>query len=195
VSKRTRWDERLSVTTTKKTLVGHGGVVLLRRCADRVGLTTALASAFPQGKTSTWWDRGLVLVCTAVVIAVGGTCMSDVELLLGHQGPVFGSPPSDSTVRRGLDMDERVRAKIAKVRARVRAHVWALLAKRPEGFPWVSAAGKVLSGWVVIDADATLITAHSAKQGAASTWKNSLNFEMINGGRSVPSWWGHGVAA
>lgn len=179
MSKRTRWDERLSVTTTKKTLVGHAGAVLLRRCADQVGLTTALAAAFPAGRTPTWWDRGLVLVSVAVGIALGGTCMSDVEALLAHQMPVFGAPPSDSTVRRGLDLDQDVLARIAKVRAKVRAHVWDLLTQRPGGFPWVTVAGKVLTGWIVIDADATLITAHSPKQGAASTWKKGFGFHPL----------------
>ena len=42
VSKRSEWHERLSVATTDKTLVGHAGAVLLRRCADRTGLTAAL---------------------------------------------------------------------------------------------------------------------------------------------------------
>jgi hypothetical protein len=179
VSKRTCWDERLSVATTKKTLVGHGGAVLLRRCADRTGLTTALATVFAPGNTPAWWDRGLVLVSTAVVIALGGTCMSDVELLLAHHATLFGSPPSDSTVRRGLDLDQEILGKIAKVRAKVRAHVWDLLAKRPGGFPWVSVAGKVLTGWVVIDADATLITAHSAKEGAAPTFKKGFGFHPL----------------
>ena len=37
-------------------------------------------------------------------------------------------------------------------------------------------AGKLLSGWVVIDMDATLITAHSDKHGAAATFKRGFGF-------------------
>jgi hypothetical protein len=49
--------------------------------------------------------------------------------------------------------------------------VWHLLALRPGGSPWLCVAGKLLTGWTVIDIDATLITAHSAKAGAAATFK------------------------
>lgn len=167
------------MATTKKTLVGHAGAVLLRRCADRVGLTAALATAFPAGKTPSWWDRGLVLVSTGVGIALGGGCMSDIEALLAHHRSLFGAPPSDSTVRRGLDIDQGVLARIAKIRARVRAHVWDLLAARPGGFPWITVAGKVLTGWIVIDADATLITAHSVKEGAGPTFKKGFGFHPL----------------
>jgi hypothetical protein len=75
-------------------------------------------------------------------------------------------------VRRTLELaDPRTLDKIARVRGRVRAHVWELIAAAPAGFPWLSLAGKLLAGWLVIDLDATLITAHSEKQGAAPTFK------------------------
>jgi hypothetical protein len=40
-------------------------------------------------------------------------------------------------------------------------------------------AGKVLTGWLVIDMDATLITAHSDKQGAAATLKRGFGFHPL----------------
>jgi hypothetical protein len=63
----------------------------------------------------------------------------------------------------------------------VRRHVWGLLALRPGGFPWLMVAGKLLTGWVVIDLDATLITAHSAKAGAAVTFKKGFGFHPLAG--------------
>ena len=59
--------------------------------------------------------------------------------------------------------------RIARARAKARAHAWKLIGETPAGFPWLTVAGKTLAGWVVIDMDATLITAHSEKQGAAPT--------------------------
>jgi hypothetical protein len=50
VSKRSGWDHNLTVTADGKGLVGHAGVVLLRKCADRVGLTAALSSVLPAGQ-------------------------------------------------------------------------------------------------------------------------------------------------
>jgi hypothetical protein len=36
------------------------------------------------------------------------------------------------------------------------------------GFAWLTVAGKLLTGWVVIDLDATLITAHRPGLGTGS---------------------------
>jgi hypothetical protein len=179
VSKSIGWDERLSLAVGGGNLVGHAGAVLLRRCADRSGLTGALSKALPRGKGPGWWDRGTVLVCLAVSIVLGATCLSDINLL-AHQVGVFGDPPSDSTVRRMLDsLDEAALRGIAKARRKVRTRVWDLLAGRPGGFAWLTVAGKLLTGWVVIDLDATLITAHSDKQGAAATFKRGFGFHPL----------------
>ena len=170
MSKRSGWDERLSVTTSGKGLVGHAGALLLRRCADRTGLTRALSMVVPKGNGPGWWDRGTVLVSLAGSIVLGARNMSDINLL-AHQAGVFGDPPSDSTIRRTLAaLDETTLKQVAKARGKVRRRVWDLLAQRPGGFPWLRVAGKLLSGWIVIDLDATLIDANSPKQGAAATF-------------------------
>ncbi|WP_406075322.1 transposase [Micromonospora sp. NBC_01638] len=179
MSKSSGWDQRLQVAAGGKGLVGHAGAVLLRRCADRAGLTGALNTILPRGRGPGWWDRGTVLICLATAIVLGATSMSDIGLL-AHQAPVFADPPSEATVRRALaGLDPVSLGRIAKARARVRARVWDLLARRPDGFPWLMVAGKVLTGWVVIDLDATLITAHSPKQGAAATFKRGFGFHPL----------------
>lgn len=53
MSERTGWDRRLSVAADGKSLVGHAGVVLLHRVADRVGLTAALGRLWPGGGSAT----------------------------------------------------------------------------------------------------------------------------------------------
>ncbi|MFJ3277951.1 hypothetical protein [Streptomyces halstedii] len=40
-------------------------------------------------------------------------------------------------------------------------HVWPRLRLRPGGCPWLTVAGRRLTGWIVIDLDATIITAVS----------------------------------
>ena len=45
--------------------------------------------------------------------------------------------------------------------------------------PWLAVAGKTLDGWVVIDMDATLVTASSDKEGAAPTWKKGYGFHPL----------------
>jgi hypothetical protein len=177
----TAWDRRLSVRGDGKGLIGHAGAVLLRKCADQTGLTGALGGVFTRLGGSAVWDRGVVLVQLAVAIALGATSMRQIALLT-HQEQLFGTPPSDSTVRRALESvgaSDRLQVWIARARARVRRQVWQLIAATETGFPWLSVAGKVLTGWVVIDLDATLITAHSDKEGASATFKKGWGFHPL----------------
>jgi len=175
----TRWDHGLKVTGEGEGLIGHAGAVLLRKLADRAGLTAALGSALARKGKFPLVDRGMALVSMAVAIALGATSMTDITLL-AHHGPVLGPEPSDTTVRRTLELaDPRTLDKIARARAAVRAHIWALIAARPAGFPWLTIAGKLLAGWLVIDLDATLITARSDKEGAAPTFKMGYGFHPL----------------
>ena len=174
-----RWDHGLRVTGEGDGLVGHAGAVLLRKLADQAGLTGALGPALARAGKFPLLDRGVSLVSMAVAIALGATSMSDIALL-AHQEPVFGAAPSDTTVRRTLELaDPRTLDRIARVRAKARAHVWSLIAATPAGFPWLEIAGKLLAGWLVIDMDATLITAHSDKEGAAPTFKKGYGFHPL----------------
>jgi Transposase DDE domain group 1 len=175
----TPWDRALKVTADGDGLVGHAGAVLLRKIADRSGLTGWLGPALARAGKSPAVDRGMALVSMAVAIALGAASMNDIAVL-AHQEPVFGPAPSDTTVRRTLELaDERSLGKVAKVRAKARAHVWGLVAATPAGFPWLEFAGKTLKGWLVIDMDATLVTAHSEKQGAAPTFKKGYGFHPL----------------
>src|SRR5512140_3513832 len=160
MAKDTRWDRNLSVAPDADGLIGHAGAVLLRKLADQCGLTPALGAALGRKGEFPLSDRGIALVSRAVAIALGATSMSDITVL-AHQEPVFGAAPSDTTVRRTLELaDARTLDKIARARAAVRGHVWQLIGARPAGFPWLVIAGKLLAGWLVIDLDATLITAY-----------------------------------
>ncbi|MFE7243756.1 IS1380 family transposase [Streptomyces sp. NPDC057580] len=176
----TGWGRGLSVAATGKGLTGHAGAVLLRRCADRAGLTTALERVLPHSRAANFLGRGAVLVQLVVALVLGAANLSEAEALLAHQANVFGPPASDSTLRRMLDtMDDTVLMKIARARRQVRRHVWSLLHLRPGGFPWLTVAGKRLTGWIVIDLDATIITSASKKQGARATFKKTYGFHPL----------------
>ncbi|MET8956504.1 hypothetical protein ABZX41_38425, partial [Streptomyces sp. NPDC004533] len=77
----TEWDHRLGVRADGKRLVGYAGVVLLRKVADRVGLTRALAAVLPRGTGPGWRDRGVVLVQLACAIVLGATNVLAAEQL------------------------------------------------------------------------------------------------------------------
>jgi hypothetical protein len=174
------WDHALKVTADGAGLVGHAGAVLLRKAADQAGLTGQLSAALREKGTSPLLDRGIVLVSLAAAIALGATSMSDIALL-AHLAAVLGDAPSGPTVRRALSLAGTARATdgIARARARARAHAWKLIEETPRGFPWLVIAGKTLTGWLVIDMDATLVTARSDKEGAAPTWKKGYGFHPL----------------
>jgi Transposase DDE domain group 1 len=121
-----------------------------------------------------------VLVSMAAAIALGATSMSDIAVL-AHLAPVLGAAPSGPTVRRALDLagTPAMLDRIARARAKARAHARTLIEGTPAGFPWLVIAGKALTGWLVIDMDATLVTAYSDKEGAAPPWEKGHGFHPL----------------
>jgi hypothetical protein len=165
--KDTSWDHALEVTADGNGLVGHGGGILLRKLADQCGLTAGLDAALTRKGTSPQFSRGVALTSTAIAIAMGAAAMADIEVL-GQLAPVLGAAPSDSTVRRTLNLaDDRTLTRIAQARARIRKHVWEQV-QAAGGFPWLEIAGKTLAGWLFLDMDGTLITAYSPALGTRS---------------------------
>jgi Transposase DDE domain group 1 len=157
---------RVEVTTDGVGVVGHVGAALLRELADRVGLTRALGRRDPQGRRH---PDAAVLRDLAVMLADGGDCLSDLAVLRDQPelfGPVASTPTAWRVVERAAsDPDGLARLRAARAHARGRA--WAA-----GGHPDVEL--------LVIDADATLVLAHSdAKEGAAGTYKGSFGFAPL----------------
>jgi hypothetical protein len=79
--KDTPWDHGLRVTADADGLAGHAGAVLLRKLADRAGLTAALGSAQARKGKFPLVDRGVALVPGAVAMVPGATSMTDIAVL------------------------------------------------------------------------------------------------------------------
>ena len=176
--KRSGWERGLKLEASGRGMVGHAGAVLLHRMADRIGLVAGLRGALAAGA----WrlDRANVLVGLVVGIALGARNLRQAELLARHHVGLLGVGASDSTLWRMLgEIDDRARHRIAKARAGVRARVWDLLAEREGGFPWLVILGRPLTGWTVIDLDATVITCSSRKERAAGTYKGTWGFHPL----------------
>ena len=97
------------------------------------------------------------------MLADGGDCLADLRAV-GDQAALFGSVASHSTAFRVIDRIAATPGLLDALRdahARARARVWEL-AGAPER--------------LTIDLDATLITAHSEKEGAAGTFKGGYGF-------------------
>jgi len=163
--KRNRRRPRLKFTGDGTGIVNHAGLRLVVDLADRVGLTRALSTAMaPTKQRRRGHDRGEVLVDVAVMLADGGETISDLAVLR-DQPDLFGTVASHPTVWRTLAaIDDTVLDRIKTARAQARANVWAAGAD---------------PGFYVIDIDATLVGAHSDKEGAAPTWKRGFGFHPL----------------
>lgn len=155
----------LSVATNGRGVVNHAGARLLCDLAERLGLTEALSRAMAgTRKRRGGHDRGRQLVDLAVTLADGGTAISDLETLR-DQPSLFGEVASVPTAWRTLEAigPEELQA-IARARAEARARAWAAGAD---------------PGWYVLDFDATLVRAHSEKEGATPTYKRGFGFHPL----------------
>lgn len=173
--KHTAWSSGLSVTGDGAGVVSHAGSLVLRVLADRTGLTRELSRALTRASFTPVHDRGRVLVDVAVMLADGGEAIADIDVLR-HQGQVAGPVASAPTVWRALDELTPARLKrVETARARTRRRVWGLLPALPAS----KVAGTDLGDVVVLDVDATLVTAHSEKEHAAPTFKGGFGFHPI----------------
>lgn len=156
---------RLKVTIDGRGVVAHAGARLLCDLADELGLTGGLSMAMAATKQrDRGYDRGEVLVDLAVMLADGGEAISDL-VALRDQPVLFGEVASVPTAWRTLEaIGSAELGGIATARAQARAQAWAAGAD---------------PGFYVVDFDATLVTAHSEKQGAAPTYKRGFGFHPL----------------
>jgi hypothetical protein len=163
----------LVLDSARESLVCSSGGLLLRQTIRLSGLDRALSSAVtPWRAGRAVHDPGKVLLDLATAVALGGECLADIAAVRAQQ-EVFGSVASDPTVSRlitTLASDvEAATAAIRAARAQARERVWAR--RRPiPGQP---------GGQVIVDLDATLVTAHSEKEHAAPTFKRGFGFHPV----------------
>ncbi|MGH3829197.1 MAG: IS1380 family transposase [Pseudonocardiaceae bacterium] len=175
----TAWSKGLSVEVGGHGVVSRVGSGLPRLVADRVGLTEELSAVLARSGFWPVHDRGRVLADLAVMIAGGGTRISQIDTLR-HQGELFGSVASDTTVWRALEETTSAQLrKIARARARVREHVWTQIEARHGAIPAARAAGRDLGAVTVIRLDASIVLAHSEKQHAEPTFKKTFGFHPL----------------
>lgn len=174
--KHTSWSAGLSFSADGTGVVAHAGNLATRLLADQVGLTGALSGALARRGFTPAHDRGRVLVDVAALIAGGGEAIADIDVLR-HQSQVLGPVASAPTVWRALDaVTPAVVKRIDRARAKVRAHVWSQL---PGGLPASKVADTDLGDTVVLDVDATLVTTHPEKEGAAATFKKGFGYHPL----------------
>ena len=146
-------------------LSSRAGTALLGLAAQRLGLTDALGWALAETRERrSVHDPGRVLCDLAVMLADGGRCVSDL-VALRSQPALFGEVASVSTARRvllSIGPAELDRVRMARAQARERA--------------WAAGAAPEQ---VILDFDATPITAHSEKEQAAGHYKGGFGFHPL----------------
>jgi hypothetical protein len=149
-------------------LVSHARTALLGQVADELGLTRALSARLGALKRRRrGHDPGRVIRDLAVMLADGGECVSDLGAVR-DQRALFGRVASDSTAFRVIDKVASTPGLLVALRAghaRARERFWKL-----HGAP----------ERLTIDIDATLITSHSNKEGAAGTYKGGYGFHPLH---------------
>lgn len=168
---------RVKVDTSASGAVGQAGGVLLTETVAATGLGRELSAALaPWRKPSAVHGPAKVVLDLAVMLALGGDCLADVALLRAEPG-VYGSVASDPTVSRTItalaaDLPAALKA-ISTARAAARRAAWALAGEHAPDHATDAAAP------LVIDVDATLVTAHSDKERARPTFKRGYGFHPL----------------
>jgi hypothetical protein len=157
----------VEVTSDGEGLVSHAGSALLAQIADKSGLTAALSLRLAGLKQrDSGHDPGRVVRDLAVMLADGGDCLADLGAVR-DQDALFGPVASDSTAFRVIDRIASTPGlldALADAHARARGHVWTQTGALER---------------VTIDVDATLVTSHSDKEGAAGTYKGGYGFHPL----------------
>jgi Transposase DDE domain group 1 len=158
----------------RESLISSSGALLIRQTVMVTGLGRALSAALrPWRPARTRHDPGKVLLDLATTLALGGDCVSDVAALRA-QPVLFGPVASGPTISRVVaalagDAGAAVTA-IRAARSLARAQVWS------RQRPLAGSPGRRDGGQVIVDIDATLVTAHSDKERAEPTFKRGFGF-------------------
>ena len=138
-----------------------------------VGLSAGLA---PWRPATAVRDPAEVLLDLALTLVLGGDACSDLAVVRAEPavfGPVASDPTLSRTITRLAGDADKVLAAIDRARATARARVWAKAGQRAPDH------GVDARQPLVVDVDATLVTAHSEKENAAPTFKRGFGFHPL----------------
>lgn len=158
-------------------VVGQAGGMLLTKTAVVTGLTHGLSKSLGRWrKPFATHDPGKIVSDLAITLALGGDCLADAALLRSEPA-VYGKVASDPTVSRLISLlaadAPQVLKAIDTARAEARARAWLLAGEQAPNH-----AASVEQP-LVVDVDATLVTAHSDKEHAKPTFKKGYGFHPL----------------
>ena len=157
--------------------VGSAGGVLLTTASEVTGLSLALRESLSRWRKPTAvHDPGKVVTDLAMTLALGGDCLSDAAVLRSEPG-IYGRVASEATVSRTISTlagdADRVLAAVTAARKVARARAWQLAGEHAPNYA-VTADDPL-----IVDLDATLVTAYSDKEEAAPNFKRGYGFHPL----------------
>lgn len=165
------------IDTRPVNAVAQAGGVLLTEAAHVTGLSLALGRELAEfAHPSSTHRPSKVLTDLALTLAVGGDSVSDLDTLRAEPtiyGTIASAPTVSRTMSRLAASPEKALAAIAAATASARARAWELAGVHA---PNHAATAR---NPLVIDMDATLVTAHSEKDDAKPTWKKGFGFHPL----------------
>jgi hypothetical protein len=159
------------IESGRESLISSGGAAMLLQAAAVSGVADELSRALsPWRPARSVHDPGKTVLDLVVAIALGGDCLADAAVVRA-QSELFGTVASDPTISRLIEAlgedSAAVITAIRTARAAARATVWG------------HRCPVLTTGPVVVDLDATLIGAHSEKEGATPNFKRGFGFHPL----------------
>jgi hypothetical protein len=165
---------KITVSADGPGIVSQAGALLLTQTLRATGLDRSVPTALDRWRPGrAAHDPGKIITDLAVAVALGGDCLADVAMLRA-QPELFGPVASDPVVSRlvarlAADAPRALKA-IRGARAAARQRAWELAG---------DAAPGTADGLILVDIDATIVTACSEKEQAAATWKKTFGFHPL----------------
>ena len=173
----TRMYPRLAARAGKSRAVSVGGGLLLTEAVRISGLGAGLSAGLGRWrKPLAQHDPAKILMDVAIAIAAGGECLADAGVVRAEPG-MYGRVASDPTISRLFALlgaqPGRVEGIVHTALDQARARVWGLAGSHAPH------EGISRQAPLVVDFDATLVTAHSDKDQAAPTFKHGFGFHPL----------------
>ncbi|MGO2718264.1 MAG: transposase, partial [Brevibacterium aurantiacum] len=157
--KPTRTYPRLYIDTAPSNALGHPGGLLLTETVHTSGLGHHLKAALaPWKKPFAVHDPGKILLDLAITLGLGGDALSDTTAVRDEPdlyGPVASNPTITRIIQFLASDVDRGLAAINQARAAARTRVWELAGQ------YAPNHDADAQDPLIIDIDASLITAHS----------------------------------
>ena len=160
-------------------ICSNAGLLAFARTATNLAVADAIDDALTgQQNPNLTHTVGSTMTSLALALILGGDDVSDIDLLdpLVSTG-LITQVPSDSTIHRRhhelAELGDQVRTPLAAAMKTIRTRAWNKLGPRNP------AARATVDNPLVIDIDATEITAHSDKERASATWKKHFGFHPL----------------